>query len=437
MGTTNTLAYYQGDEVLFDDNATGTTAVNVTATVAPVKITVNNSTKDYTFSGTGKISGSTGITKTGSKLLKIITNNDYTGATTIAGGTLELPAGGAIGTSSTIMVGSSLSGGSTLKISGGSASTSVNAGNSLLVGGTASQPGTVNMSAGAFTTTGTAATVTIGDYAAGTWTQSGGTANLAGNLWIGKNNTGIANLTFSNNAAMTLGSAATDMIFGARAAATMTLQNTATVTLPILSFGSAGVANANARTVNLNGGTLAVKKIRLAGGSTGTFNFNGGTLKARLSDTAFMAGLPNAYVVEGGAKIDTNSCNITIGQPLQHGGAAATDGGLTKSGDGNLILTGALTYTGDTNVLTGTLEVGSLTKSANVKVYGNLKATQIVTNTLTIGTSGSAAQESAAGSNGDFSKPTSVPEPGTIGLLAMALLVVAGISLKRSSSCPK
>jgi autotransporter-associated beta strand protein len=431
VGNANTLAFYQGDEVLFDDNATGTTSVNIATTVTPVKITVDNSTKNYTFSGTGKISGTMGINKSGSKSLTILTNNNYTGATTIAGGTFELPTGGGISTASAIIVGSSLTGGSTLKISGGSASTSVNSGNSLYIGGTVSQPGMVNMSAGSLSTSGTAATETLGDFAPGTWTQSGGTANLAGNFWIGNNAAGTANLMFSNNAALTVGSAATDVFFGVRAAATMTIQNTATVTIPTLNFGSNGISNTNSRTVNLNGGTLAVKKIRLAGGTTGTFNFNGGTLKAGTSDTAFMTGLPNAFVMEGGAILDTNGNNITVGQALEHGGGAATDGGLTKNGNGKLTLTGALTYAGDTNVLAGTLEVGALTHSANVHVVdGILNASQIITNTLTISSTGHVAQESIYEAISDVSTAAAVPEPGTIVLLELALLVLAGMWFK-------
>lgn len=113
-------------------------------------------------------------------------------------------------------------------------------------------------------------------------------------------------------------------------------------------------------TVNLDGGTLETSRIYVssATGSTSTFNFNGGTLKASgtpASGTDFMTGLTGAYVKEGGAKIDTNSFDITISQALLHGGTATKDGGLTKNSTGILTLSGANTYTGDTTVNAGTL----------------------------------------------------------------------------------
>ena len=103
-----------------------------------------------------------------------------------------------------------------------------------------------------------------------------------------------------------------------------------------------------------------------SGNSNTTFNFNGGTLKAGASSTTFMTGLTNAFVKSGGAKINTNGKDITIGQALFHdtalGGTA--DGGLTKSGGGILTLSNTNTYTGATTVSNGTLKVsGSIGSS--------------------------------------------------------------------------
>jgi len=100
--------YLQGslgtDRVLFDDSVTGAVNVNLTTTVTPLDVRVNNSAHNYVFEGAGKISGPTGLTKegTGSLTLKNTTPNDYTGATIITGGTLQLgdgvtPGAGTIG----------------------------------------------------------------------------------------------------------------------------------------------------------------------------------------------------------------------------------------------------------------------------------------------------------------------------------------------------
>jgi len=128
--------YGQGNAVQFNDSALGTTTVNLTTTVNPGSVTVNNSSLPYTFNGSGKISGSTGLTKQGSSTLSIANTggNNYTGPTTIAGGTLSVTSladGGlpsAIGASSANPANLALSGG-TLAYSGPTAT--INRGYSL------------------------------------------------------------------------------------------------------------------------------------------------------------------------------------------------------------------------------------------------------------------------------------------------------------------
>ena len=129
-----------------------------------------------------------------------------------------------------------------------------------------------------------------------------------------------------------------------------------------LRFGGSTANTSGTRIANLNGGTLTVGQVfigALAGGSTATntFNFNGGTLKAIIANTTFMTGLTAANVQLGGAKIDTNSFDITIGQALIHDPAldVTPDGGLTKSSAGTLTLTASNTYTGETTISGGTL----------------------------------------------------------------------------------
>jgi autotransporter-associated beta strand protein len=64
-----------------------------------------------------------------------------------------------------------------------------------------------------------------------------------------------------------------------------------------------------------------------------------------------MAGLTAANVLAG-AVIDTGTNTIDIAQPLLDGGVG---GGLTKNGNGTLMLDGANTYSGATTVSAGTL----------------------------------------------------------------------------------
>jgi autotransporter-associated beta strand protein len=101
--TNATTRYIQGtggtDVVTFDDSATGSGTVNLTTTLAPLALTVNNSTKDYTFGGSGKISGLTALEKTGTGTLTLAnpTPYDHVGGTIVSAGTLVLGDGATAG----------------------------------------------------------------------------------------------------------------------------------------------------------------------------------------------------------------------------------------------------------------------------------------------------------------------------------------------------
>ena len=92
------------DSVIFTDTAT-TAAVNITTAVTPNGVSINNSTQNYSFTGTGRITGSTAILKagTGNVTLANSGTNDFTGGTQISDGKLSLGDGatasvGTIGT---------------------------------------------------------------------------------------------------------------------------------------------------------------------------------------------------------------------------------------------------------------------------------------------------------------------------------------------------
>ncbi|MEK0447998.1 MAG: hypothetical protein RL088_266 [Verrucomicrobiota bacterium] len=116
--------YAQGavntDTVTFDDTATGTKNVNLTTTLTPNSLTVDTAAT-YSFTGTGKLSGATGITKTGTGTLAVTNTgaNDFTGTVDIQNGTLSSNTiGGALGAgTSTVLVGSAANAG-TLRYTG-------------------------------------------------------------------------------------------------------------------------------------------------------------------------------------------------------------------------------------------------------------------------------------------------------------------------------
>jgi fibronectin-binding autotransporter adhesin len=77
------------DAIRFDDTGASLPTVNLTGTLAPMSVIVD-ATAAYTFTGNGYLSGPAGLTKTNSGTLTILTTNDYTGITTLSGGTLSV-----------------------------------------------------------------------------------------------------------------------------------------------------------------------------------------------------------------------------------------------------------------------------------------------------------------------------------------------------------
>jgi autotransporter-associated beta strand protein len=92
--------YNSGDFATFDDFGT-TNVVSLVGTLTPASITLNNNTVPYWFGGSGKLSGTAGLTVAGNNSL-IVTNsgsNDFTGAITVGsgGGMLLVGNGGTAG----------------------------------------------------------------------------------------------------------------------------------------------------------------------------------------------------------------------------------------------------------------------------------------------------------------------------------------------------
>ncbi len=85
------VVYTTANNAQFDDSAQGTTSVNLTANIPPPTTIFKNTTKNYTLSGPGAITGSGGVTKTGGGSLTIANSgvNAFT-ALTINGGTVQL-----------------------------------------------------------------------------------------------------------------------------------------------------------------------------------------------------------------------------------------------------------------------------------------------------------------------------------------------------------
>jgi len=100
----NTTAYSTSNaQLAIFPNITNGGTVNVTDTFSPVQLEINNtSPNDYLFEGTGGISGSGKLIKSGTGVAAFSTTNTYSGGTTVSAGTLTflkkaaLPATGSV-----------------------------------------------------------------------------------------------------------------------------------------------------------------------------------------------------------------------------------------------------------------------------------------------------------------------------------------------------
>ena len=285
-------------------------------------------------------------------------------------------------------------------------------GGDFLIGGLAgatTSVGTWNMSGGYLFVNGN---FQPGTYGTGTFNQSGG--SVVANSWISigryAGGTGYYNIS-SGSVADTNNT--TDIIVGEGGTGTLNISGSGLV-VPTNNVRIGNLTGANG-TVNLNGGILVAKQIWMPSpGASSTFNFNGGILRAAAgASNNFMSGLSIAYVLAGGAVVDSGVNAIAIGQDLNTDG---TGGGLTKQGSGSLTLSGNLFYTGPTLVANGTLNLtthnyggGSISvadgTSLGVQVLDN-NGSSLAASSLTIGAATGAATTFSLGS---FGNPTIAP----------------------------
>lgn len=83
-------------DVIFDDSATGSAAIDIAATVSPKSTTIDATAKTFSLAGSGKISGTGGLSKKGASTVTVSTANDYLGDTSIDAGTFKLGASNVI-----------------------------------------------------------------------------------------------------------------------------------------------------------------------------------------------------------------------------------------------------------------------------------------------------------------------------------------------------
>jgi len=92
----NPDAFIAGDYVTFDDTGSNTPPIALTGALQANLITVS-AANNYTFAGTGKLTGSGILSNLGPGTLTIVTSNDYVGKVALVGGTLAITNESALG----------------------------------------------------------------------------------------------------------------------------------------------------------------------------------------------------------------------------------------------------------------------------------------------------------------------------------------------------
>lgn len=365
VGGTNDY-FAQLDTVTFDDTylAGPTNSVTVGATVMPGSITVNTA-NTYTFSGSGKITGSTGLEKDGTGALSVgNTGNDFAGSTAINAGSLVVNAANALGsTASSVTVAS----GATLDVGGPSFArntATILGAKPIIVSGTGVGGNGAIINSSAVGQQNAVQNVTlVGDTAfggpgdwhnssttPGRWDIRGGNATLStgGNPYnlykVGSNQVSLVGVNVDSNLANI------DIQGGELGIETSSTLGDPNATLTVeagavLEFFGATTTNRSKHFV-LHGD----------GASTNLWNNNGNTT---LFGTMTLTNGDVVVRVNSGSL--TNNCIID------------GDGGLVKVDGQPLVLTADNTYTGNTTIGAGSLILlgnGAITTSPNLILGG-------------------------------------------------------------------
>ena len=297
------------DNVLFDDTATGSTALELSdGDIAAGVITFNNNSKNYSISSTANYFITQGsLVKNGTGTLTIATSNTFNAATTFSGGRLHLENPGALG-------------GASLNVEAGSAKTIDN-------------------------TSGSALTL-VGNFAQN-WNDE---LSFAG-----------TNDLDMGNGAVTLGGLDIDRIVDVQAGTLTVGEIKSTVhglikqgsgTLVLSSNGAGVAASVLAGPLQVSGGTVQINRMGSDAVGSGDLTVTG------LDGTGTIS---NGSAAQRWLFVNAAS-DQTFSGTLTDGGTAGL--GLNKQGTAAMTLNGTLSYTGQTTVEGGTLTISAANAAA-------------------------------------------------------------------------
>ncbi|MFO1488548.1 MAG: autotransporter-associated beta strand repeat-containing protein [Verrucomicrobiota bacterium] len=88
--------FADGSAAVFDDSGSNNISVSLSGLISPNAVTIT-AAKNYTFAGTGALTNGATVTKTGTGSLTISAAQAYSGGTFVSAGTLSITAGGSVG----------------------------------------------------------------------------------------------------------------------------------------------------------------------------------------------------------------------------------------------------------------------------------------------------------------------------------------------------
>jgi len=346
---TGSTTFTNGDQVTFANQAGG--AINLSGALAPSSLTVSATAGTYTFNGAtagDKITGATGLTKTGAGTLALTSDNDFAGGTNITGGTLRIDGAGRLGAG-----GITLSSGATLQSTAGSA---VALANDVVVGsgGGTIDTGSQNVSVaslssltGLLTKSGAGNLTVNGNFVPST---GGGVTVAAGNLVLGSgpNASGVYNLGASGVLTGNLvlsGTQRLNVDDGATLSGAGQIQLATSGALISNLSGNAGGTVSAGVGLNSTGQSFTAGSWSGSTYSPGSFTSTIGATKG--ANTSTTGNLTVSGVISGNSDLDLSNNSVSGG------------------GGGILTLSAQNTYAGNTTINTGTPDVAG---TASIKL---------------------------------------------------------------------
>jgi autotransporter-associated beta strand protein len=394
-----------------------------------VTLTVGGNAVNTTYSGRLLGSGTlaTLLTKTGAGSVVLSGSNTFH-TLAINQGRVEIPSAGSFNSGATvdpILIGGStldvatlLINGGTVNISGGKSfsvgETATLTGKVIQVGGIVNSQGPIRMAcseatskADYYMTNGiinlsnkSTGYILCGRNGLGTFNQVGGSVTIqradmlenSGSVMLGFEATANG-LYLLDGGTLTVTNNGIGALIGRNGTGTLTITNQATATINSLVL---GMYAGSTGTVNLASGELRFNVMRrswIGALTVANFNWSQGTLRPFRVDAVVSN---NLTLTGAGAVVNTRDTfgiarKMTISSVIGESGGSY---GLTKGGEGTLILTSSNTYSGVTLVTNGTLQVNNSTGSATglgdvIVTNATLSGTGSMAGNLTVNAGGS------------------------------------------------